>query len=258
MKKPIYLLLLPLMGLGQYRTPRFMALGEIQAVQLYDPISVSPAAAYPNRSWSAAVAGAFYLPVPELSSRMIGGAFRWDTMQGISLLAQQWGFDQITQWEAGLGYFLRLPKQELTIGVRGRMLTTTIAEFGRIHRFSPDLGAFWQPLPRLRLGAYGYNLLGVGWGRLPGNVRYGLGVAYVLPYAEISTELTQEASHPMQYRLGLQYSPHPILTVRLGAAFPTATMGAGLGLRYQRFILDLGYRYQPTLGSWIAIGLASM
>lgn len=242
---------------GQYLAPSLVGLGGVQAPLQQEPLSANAAAAFPAARWCAQVGTALYLPTPELAFRLAGLAYRWDSLQMTSLILQEWRFDKLSQMEAGLAYALRLLKGQVTVATRGRLLLTSFSEYGRLVRFTPDLGVILQPGPRLRLGGYGYNLLGRGWGALPGPLQYGLGVAYVpSSLAEAYLELTQEGAHPLQVQSGFSYQIHPLLRLRAGAGWPVLTLGAGLRLSYRRLGLDMAYRYQPHVGSWAALGIA--
>jgi len=242
---------------GQYLAPSLAGLSGVQAPLQNEPLSANAATAFPADRWCAQAGTALYLPAPELAFRLAGLSYRWDTFQMTSLLLQEWRFDKLSQVETGLAYALRLLQGRVTIATRGRLLFTSFSEYGRLLRFTPDLGLILQPSPRLRIGGYGYNLLGRGWGLRPGPVQYGLGVAYgPSSLAEAYLELTQEGAYPLQVHSGFSYQMHPLLRLRAGVGWPTLTVGAGLRLSYHRLGLDMAYRYQPSTGSWAALGIA--
>jgi hypothetical protein len=249
-----------LLGLvwGQYFAPRVIGGGELQAPLQGEPLSANPVSAFPYQRWCAQVGTALYGPAPELSFRLAGGSYSWDSLQMVSLLLQQWQFDKLSQWEVGGGYALRFLRGQVTLAVRGRWLSTFFSEYGRVQRFTPDVGFAARISPALRIGGYGYNLLAQGWGFLPGRMHYGIGVAYAPhPSAEVRTELLREGVFPLQVRTGFLYRPHPILTLRGGVGLPTLLVGAGFTLAYKKVGLDFGYRYQPSTGSWVGIGLSA-
>ncbi len=234
-----------------------MGLSGVQAPLQNEPLSANPAAAFPTHRGCVQVGTALYLPAPELAFRLVGLSYRWDSLQMASFILQDWRFDKLSQVEAGLAYALRLLGGRVTVATRGRGLFTSFSEYGRLFRFTPDVGLILQPSPRLRLGGYGYNLLGRGWGLLPGPVQYSLGLAYgPSSLAEAYLELTQEGVYPLQVQSGFSYQVHPLLRLRAGVGWPTLTIGAGLRLSYHRLGLDMAYRYQPSTGSWAALGIA--
>lgn len=242
---------------AQYYTPRLMSLAYTQATLLYEPIGLNPAASLPLRYVSATVSGAFYLLSPEIGFYTGGASYSWDSLQGMHVLLQHWGFDKITQSEAGAGYALRLLQSKLTLGVRGRLMSTNFSEYGRLYRFTPDAGFVFKLSPRLLIGGYGYNLLARGWGFLPGYTFYGVGIAYQpSPEAQVMTELTHAAGGPSQIRTAFVYAAHSSIQLRGGVSLPIILVGAGLSIRYQRVAMDIGYTYQPTTGSWTGIGIS--
>lgn len=242
---------------AQYAAPTLLGVGGAQAALSSEPLSANPAAAFPFQRWQLQLAASWYVPAPELSFRMGGASFSWDSLQAVQLLAQQWGFDKITQSEVGIGYGLRfLAGGKVGVATRGRLLVTNFSEYGRVSHFTPDIGLQVQLAQRWRLGGYGYNLLARGWGLLPGATRYGVGVSY-LPstQAQVLTELSQEGTGPLQVRTGFVYAPLAVFAVRAGVALPMLTVGAGMSLRYKKVRIDLGYQYQPATGSWASGGV---
>lgn len=233
-----------------------MGVAGAQATLRGEPLSANPAAAFPLQRWQLQVAAAGYMPAPELTFRMGGGSFSWDSLQAVQLLGQQWGFDKISQTELGAGYGLHLLSGRVVLATRGRLLVTNFSEYGRIQRFTPDIGFQVQLAQRWRVGGYGYNLLARGWGLLPGATRYGVGLSY-LPsvQAQVLADVTQEGTGPLQVHTGFVYAPATILLVRAGVALPVLTLGAATSLRYKKARLDLGYQYQPTTGSWASVGV---
>ncbi|MCX7607315.1 MAG: hypothetical protein N2170_08660 [Bacteroidia bacterium] len=241
----------------QYLSPRLIGRAEVQASGDGGLLAGSPTAAFPKQRWAGELSTALYLPAPELGFRLAGASFSWDSLQAVNALIQQWNFDKLSQWETGIGYGLRFLRSRVQLAVRGRLLSTNFSEYGRLHRFTSDIGALWSVSSRVWVGGYGYNLLARGWGLLPGASRFGLGVSYrPTPNAEVSTELVQEGSFPLQLRTAFQYQPHSVLLLRGGIGLPTLLLGVGFTLRYRKVGLDFGYRYQPSLGGWSAIGLS--
>lgn len=248
---------LPLWIWAQYQAPRLMGVGDLQAVLIGEILSANPACALPVNRLVVQAASAFYLPAPELNMRLGGVAYRWDTLQGFSLLIQQWNFDKITQGEGGLTYALRLLQQRLTLAVRGRVLSTNFSEYGRLYRGTPDIGFTFQISSRFLIGGYGYNLLAQGWGFLPGSTQYGVGVAYIpSPSAQLLTEISQREGAMPEIRTAFLYTPHSALALRGGVGLPLLSVGGGASLSYKRIALDIGYRYHPAVGSWISAGLS--
>lgn len=241
---------------GQYFTPNLLGRASTQATLSAEVFSANPAGAFSGQRWHAQAATAVYVPAPELNFRLAGGSFSWDSLQMVSLLVQQWQFDKLSQGEVGGGYGLQLLQRRVLIAVRGRLLTTNFAEYGRLHRFSPDIGFDVKLTPQVQVGGYGYNLLAQGWGFLPGAIRYGIGATYrPSALASVMVELSQEGTAPWQVHTAFSYRPHALLEIRAGVAWPMLTVGSGLLLRYRRIGVEMGYRYQPTTGSWGAMGL---
>nr|BAL57467.1 hypothetical protein HGMM_F50F04C30 [uncultured Bacteroidetes bacterium] len=242
---------------AQYLTPFLLSSGEAQASLTNEPITANPAAFFPAARWAFRFSSAFYLPAPELAFRIGGVSFRWDSLQGMHLLLQQWNFDKLSQWETGMGYGLRLLRGRVLLATRGRLLSTNFSEYGRIHRFTPDVGVRIELSPSVALGGYGYNLLAQGWGLLPGSLRYGIGLAYgPAPSTRLLIDVSQTGQAPPQIHTAAEYSPHSNLTLRTGVGLPILTVGGGFALRYKKVAIEVGYRYQPTTGSWCAVGLA--
>ena len=192
---------------------------------------------------------------PELSYHTLGLTVRLDSVQAISLIGHSWGFDKLTHLHGGIGYALRLLRGQITVSVRGRLLHTNMQEYGQVSQWTPDVGLLWQVSPRLRMGGYGFNLLGRGWGRLPGTAAFGLGVVYEpSPLVQFLSEVHQAERGPWTLHTALQYRPVNRLILRLGVAAPLLQVGGGFSLAYKRVAVDFGYRYYPTTGSWAGAG----
>ncbi len=227
-----------------------------QAALLGDGLSANPASSFPQSRWLFATGSAFYILTPELNYQTLGLAFRLDTSQAISLLGHYWGFDKLSHLHGGLGYALRLMRGQIMLSVRGRFLHTNLQEYGHISQLTPDMGILWQVSRRLRVGGYGFNLLGRGWGRLPGMATYGIGLAYE-PSSQVQmlSEIYQGERGPWSIHTAIAYRPVSLIVIRCGVAVPLLQVGGGFSLLYKRVALDFGYRYYPTVGSWAGAGL---
>ncbi|MDW8417764.1 MAG: hypothetical protein RML92_09470, partial [Bacteroidia bacterium] len=117
-----------------------MGSANIQATHRSEILTANPATAFPSARWSAQASIALLAPAPELSFRVGGVAFTPDSIQAFSLLLQQWNFDKLSQWEAGGSYLLHLFQHKVLVAVRGRVLATDFSEYGRLFRFTPDIG----------------------------------------------------------------------------------------------------------------------
>ncbi|MCS7189160.1 MAG: hypothetical protein RMJ66_04125 [Bacteroidia bacterium] len=242
---------------GQTWAPRLLGTAEAQAPLQGELLSLSPATAFSLQQWAIQAGVTLYAPSPELNFRMIAGSFSWDTLQGVQLRVQQWGFDKITQWEAGAGYALRILEGQITLAVRGRLVSTDFSEYGRRSHLTPDIGFRWRISPKLHLGGYGYNLLAQGWGLMPENIIYALGAAFVpSSHAQLIAEIGQEGLSPLQIRTAFSYSPSSFIVLRAGIGVPLLTVGGGFTIRLRSVGVDFGYRYQPTIGSWGGIGIS--
>jgi hypothetical protein len=247
--------LLPLTLWAQYEVPRLLGLAGAQVALVGEPLSANPAGTFPSGLWGFSGGSAFYVLTPELSYHTLGLAFRLDSVQAISLIGHYWGFDKLTHLHGGIGYALRLLRGQITLSVRGRFLHTNLQEYGQVSQGTPDVGLLWQVSPKVRVGGYGFNLLGRGWGRLPGAATFGLGMVYE-PSVQVQllSEVHQAERGPWTLHTALQYRPVSLLILRLGVAAPLLQVGGGLSLVYKRVAIDFGYRYYPTTGSWAGAG----
>jgi hypothetical protein len=247
--------LFPLTLWSQYLVPRLLSLAHTQAALVSDPLSANPASAFPASPWLFSTGSAFYILAPELSYHTFGLSVRLDTFQAVSVLGHYWGFDKLSHWHGGVGYALRLLQGQITLSVRGRLLHTNLQEYGQVSQLTPDIGLLWRVSRHLRVGGYGFNLLGRGWGRLPGAATFGMGLAYEpSPQVQLLSEFHQGERGPWSVHTGLSYKPTDLLILRLGVAVPLLQIGGGFSLLYKRLALDFGYRYHPTIGSWAGAG----
>ncbi len=248
--------LLPLTLWAQYQVPRLLSLAGTQAALLGEPLSANPASAFSTSRWNLSTGSAFYILTPELSYHTIGLSVRIDTLQALSVIGHYWGFDKLSHLHGGLGYAMRLMRGQVTLSVRGRFLHTNLQEYGQVSSLTPDIGLLWQISPRLRVGGYGFNLLGRGWGRMPGHATYGLGLSYEpSPHTQLLSEIHQGERGPWSVHTALVYRPMSLLLLRIGVAVPILQVGGGFSMVYRRVALDFGYRYYPTVGSWAGAGL---
>lgn len=236
-----------------------MGTAQTQATLSSCGLCANPATSFPKRRLGLSTQAAIFVPAPELAFYSASGSFSWDSLQNIHLLLQQWNFDKITQTESGFGYALRLWHRRIILGVRGRLLSTNFSEYGRLYQATADMGCLFELSRDWYVGGYGYNLLARGWGRMPGYTEYAIGATYQpSSFGQVLIQLSLRESGLLNFHTAFTYTPHRILTLRGGVAVPHLSVGGGFSLLHRNISLDIGYLYQPSLGSWFSLGLSKL
>ena len=169
----------------------------------------------------------------------------------LGLEAQRFGGVLYNETRVGAAYGYRLGV--VSVGGRLDALQVSFQDLGSRRAVVASLGGQAEILPRqLTLGVYLYNLTQTKLAayqneRVPTVLRAGLAYrpgAQVLLLAEAEKDVERAAS----LKAGLEYTPTPVVALRLGYASLSQQSTAGVGLRAAGWQLDYAAGWHNALG----------
>ncbi|WP_417265862.1 hypothetical protein [Brumimicrobium sp.] len=170
----------------------------------------------------------------------------------ISVGGQFYGYDTYRTTRAGLGYSMKL-SEKISAGVQFNYLGMNLgAYYGSKHGISAEVGALAKLNNKVSLG---FSVVNLGRAKLSEfkDDRFGtllrLGISYqLIEELLIVAEVEQEVTHDTRLRAGLEYHPIDLLYIRAGVQGAPMDFSFGIGLKYERFKLDLSTQYNQVLG----------
>src|SRR5690554_1099441 len=170
----------------------------------------------------------------------------------ISAGGQFYGYDTYRTTRAGLGYSMKL-SEKISAGVQFNYLGMTLGGYyGSKHGISAEVGALAKLNNKVSLG---FSVVNLGRAKLSEfkDDRFGtllrLGISYqLIEELLIVAEVEQEVTHDTRLRAGLEYHPIDLLYIRAGVQGAPMDFSFGIGLKYERFKLDLSTQYNQILG----------
>ncbi len=206
-----------------------VALGEKVGVYL------GSAVPYGIGSWQTAQAQAFY---------------GLDKNSALGLDIAHSGIEVYAEQHFRLLYGRRLGEKFYLAG-SANVLHNSAAEYGSSTSATFSISLLAQVLPKVWIGSSILNPLQQKIG--DDVIRSGLRVGASWQASGLLTlvaEMEKDLERPAQIKGGLEYSPVPVLVVRVGArSGHTARLGFGAGVRLKNGLrLDVGSEWHPTLG----------
>lgn len=228
------------------------ALADVWALQY----NIGALAGVQNISLAAGYQTRFNLP--ELSTSALVVAIPTAVgVAGASLSRYGFGPFHLTEASVGFAHQIRL----VSIGLQGGFVQSATTGFGS--RMVPVLsvGGTAELLPKIRLGAYVYNLtqskLHEETGEyLPTLLRVGVQWQATDPLF-LSLETEKDVDFPARFKAGLQYYLRSYLAVRTGISTQPVNLHGGFGFYPRRFSLDYALEHHGHIGIMhhITVGL---
>ena len=170
----------------------------------------------------------------------------------LSVGGQFYGYESFRTNRFGIGYALPL-NEKFALGTQINYLNLRLDPYyGVKHSVTGEIGALVKLSDELSIGASVFNL---GRARLSDfkddrlSTIIRLGVAYkVIPELLVTSEIFQEIGFGTRLKAGLEYQPHDILYLRLGAQGGPVEFSFGSGLNLKNVKLDLATHYHQLLG----------
>ncbi|MCJ0743495.1 hypothetical protein [Pedobacter montanisoli] len=180
------------------------------------------------------------------------------TFGGLSFLRH--GFTEYNEIKTGITIGKKF-SEHLSIGLRANLHQLSISHYGNSTTFSIDLGAIYTLNNQIDIGAYITNPSRQNFNSsaIANNIAttLNIGASYlasdkVLIAASLSKELQAEPD----VRLGIDYSPISLLSLRGGISSRPFKQFFGIGLSYQKIMLDTAIENHPQMGCTPQIGLS--
>lgn len=169
---------------------------------------------------------------------------------GLAISVEGVGHEDFKQWRLGLAYGRSLLAEKLSLGLRFWWLETQINEYGRQGTPSFDIGLMSHFSDKVRMAIFAVSPLRpkLGAQTLDGLLRWGLTYC---PSSKVSifTELEKDIHHPLNGKVGLEYCPIPVLTLRCGWSTQALNFNVGAGFVFwENWGLDLAVSHHQWLG----------
>ncbi len=181
------------------------------------------------------------------------GAFVMPTHAGVfGLSFTYFGFSQYNESKVGLAY-ARNFGENLSTGLQLNYLSTRIAEdYGTKHSFTFELGAIYQLIDDLYIGAHIFNPVKAKIGdyddeRIPTIFRFGMSYLFS-ERVMVILETEKDIYKPYNFKLGIEYQITNPIYVRGGIGTDNNQNAFGVGLYLGNFKIDLASSYHKALG----------
>jgi hypothetical protein len=153
--------------------------------------------------------------------------------------------------QAGIAYARSLGTK-LDLGVQFNYSTVRIPVYGNSSAISWETGAVFHLSPKLHTGFHVNNPIGGRFGKskeekLPSIYKMGIGYS-PSPILLVSMEVCKEQSQPVQISTTIHYRIIHLLVLRLGMSTTVSPLSAGVGFYFKNFQLNVLTSYHPQLG----------
>lgn len=228
-----------------------MAYATLCNTDVYALFNGPAALGYLNRS----AAGLFYdnrFLLPELSTGGLSGAFVTRRLGVFSAGYTRFGSRTFSRSRASF-CFARTFSPFVSAAMVFNYHNLAFSEFyGQAHAFTAELGLMTRPVKPLALAFHLVNpvrqrIASFDRERLPALVRFGLAYQWS-DKLRSNLDLEKDLERPFAARLGLEFTPHPMLQARAGAATGPVLAAFGLGLRLGPVRLEVASSYHQVLG----------
>ena len=170
---------------------------------------------------------------------------------GIGLQVNYFGFDDYNESQIGAAYGKKLGKF-LDIGAQFNYYSVNMSGYGNAFAVNFELGAMLHLSDDFHFGFHLYNPIGGKLGK-KGLEKlawvYSIGAGYeASKQVFVSAEIIKEENKEVNVHVGLQYVFAKQIFARAGIMTALGSPYAGVGLRWERFRLDMTVGYHPQLG----------
>lgn len=198
--------------------------------------------------------------IPELS-HLQGQLYVKTPVVAIGLTARHFGLSGYGESAVGLGFGKKF-SPFLSMAVRGYWIHIAWPSDAKpVNTGLLETEFFFHPHRKLTLGLHLFNLSFTSYKTLEGRfllpVHFRMGCCYRFSDQLLaSMELDKELYGSLGFHTGCQYSIAKRIDLRVGIELYTSlSPTGGIGIRFKRFICDIGCKYDWKLGLQSAIGL---
>lgn len=180
------------------------------------------------------------------------------TFGGLSFL--RYGFTEYNEIKTGITVGKKF-SDHLSIGLRANLHQLSIAHYGSSTAFSVDLGAIYTLNNQIDIGAYITNPSKQHFNSstVPTNIAttINIGASYFSSdKVLIAASLSKELEAKTDVRVGIDYSPISLLSLRGGISVQPFKQFFGIGLFYQKLAIDTAIENHPKIGCTPQVGLS--
>lgn len=170
----------------------------------------------------------------------------------VSLGGQFYGYEQFRTTRIGCGYSMQL-SDNFSAGVQLNYMNLRLDPFyGVRHALTAEVGMLLKVNDKLNLG---FSILNLGRTQLSEfqDDRFStimrLGASYkISEHLLLVSELSKDITYATRLRGGIEYSPNDQFYLRVGAQGAPVEFSGGIGMKWERLMLDLGTNYHQILG----------
>jgi len=170
----------------------------------------------------------------------------------LSLGGQFYGHEQFRTTRIGGGYSMQL-SDNFSAGVQLNYMNLRLDPFyGVRHALTAEFGMLLKVNDKLNLG---FSILNLGRTQLSEfqDDRFStimrLGASYkISEHLILVTEISKDITYATRLRGGMEFSPNNQFYLRMGAQGAPVEFSGGMGMKWDRLMLDLGTNYHQVLG----------
>lgn len=188
----------------------------------------------------------------ELATKYAGFALPVKNAGVFGINVSQFGFSQLNQTKAGLGYGMKF-SEKFSGGVQLDFFHLKLGDvYGSRSVFTFELGTMYKLSDKWVLGAHLFNpvmakLADFNDERMTTIIC--AGVSYMVSdQVQFAAEIEKAIEHKPSLRFGVDYNIMDFLSIRAGASSSPTRLSFGFGLKFNQFMLDFAGKYHETLG----------
>ena len=196
----------------------------------------------------------------EINSQALFFATPIPDVGAVGFSANNYGIRGISSLLTARAIYARSIGPQLSTSISANYHSFSVKNYGRDNTFSFDLGFQFQLDDRFQIGALARNISKAMFEDdvneyLPYEV--GLGFAYELSkQLSLTSDVYYNWEDNINYRGGLAYDIDRLIILRAGVASNPIQYFAGIGIRLDRFLVDISSAFHTKLGSSPQIALA--
>lgn len=222
-------------------------------------LNANPAGITGQKSPIAALNYARYLFGDELSEQSFAFVLPFDNnFAGVSI--NRYGISEFNEIKAGFGLAKKFG-EELSIGVKANFHQIKITNYGNTTTFSVDAGVNYALSKQIGLGVYVNNPSSQKYKATNAETYIPTAVHFGATYTPsnkliLAATVSKDFERKFDVGVGVDYKFYELLSLRGGLSAKPFKQYFGIGLNYQKFIMDVSVESHPQIGYTPQIGLS--
>ncbi|MNK33181.1 hypothetical protein D3C87_516590 [compost metagenome] len=246
---------------GQYNQgARLTAMGNASAaVSDIWSLNANPAGITGQKSPIAALNYARYLFGDELSEQSFAFVLPFDNnFAGVSI--NRYGINEFNEIKAGFGLAKKFG-EDLSIGVKANIHQIKITNYGNATTFSVDAGVNYALSKQIGIGLYVNNPSSQEYKATNAETYIPTAVHFGATYTPsnkviLAATVSKDFERKFDVGVGVDYKFYELLSLRGGLSAKPFKQYFGIGLNYQKLIIDVAVESHPQIGYTPQIGLS--